>query len=235
MQKKETEKCNVLEDFEKILNYNFKDISLLKTALTHSSFANEAKEDLKNNERLEFLGDAVLSVIVSEHIFKNYPDLPEGKLSKLRASLVCEKTLCKFSKDINVGSFLLLSHGEQHCNGACRESILADAFEAVIAAIYLDGGLEEARSFILRFIKHELLNMASFIFDDYKTILQEIVQKNKGEKITYSLMEESGPAHNRLFKMSAQINSNVLGIGTGKSKKQAEQMAAKEVLKLMGY
>ncbi len=235
MREEELEICKRLEDLGKVLGYEFRDISLLKVAITHSSFANESKGSLKSNERLEFLGDSVLSVVVSEYIFKNYPDLPEGNLSKLRASLVCEKTLCKFSKSMDIGSFLLLSHGEQHCNGACRESILADAFEAIIAAIYLDGGLEEAKNFVLRFIKHEMLSVTSFIFDDYKTILQEIVQKNKGEKITYNLIEESGPAHNKIFKMDVRINSNVVGVGTGKSKKQAEQMAAREVLKLMGY
>lgn len=222
-------------ELEENLNYKFKDVGLLKTALTHSSFANENVKKVQSNERLEFLGDSVLSIVVSEYIFSNYPDLPEGKLSKLRASLVCEKTLCKFSKNLNVGAFLLLSHGERNCNGENRESILADAFEAIIAAIYLDSGLDNAKEFILNFIKKEINNNSELIFNDYKTILQEIVQKNKGETITYVLADESGPAHNKVFKMNAKINSNVVGCGVGKSKKEAEQMAAKEVLKLMGY
>ena len=232
--KEEIEVTNNLENLEKNLDYKFKDISLLVTAITHSSFANESKKELKNNERLEFLGDSVLSVIVSEYIFKNYPNLKEGKLSKLRASLVCEKTLCKFSKKLDVGSFLLLSHGERNCDGANRESILADAFEAIIAAIYLDSGLNEARNFVLGFIKKEIDNKSNLLLNDYKTILQEIVQKNKGETISYLLIGESGPAHDKFFKMEARINSNKVGIGFGKSKKEAEQMAAKEVLKLMG-
>ena len=232
--KEKTEVTSNLENLEKNLGYKFKDAFLLVTAITHSSFANESKKELKNNERLEFLGDSVLSVIVSEYIFKNYPNLKEGKLSKLRASLVCEKTLCRFSKKLDVGSFLLLSHGERNCDGANRESILADAFEAIIAAIYLDGGLNEARNFVLRFIKKEIDNKSNFLLNDYKTILQEIVQKNKGETINYLLIEESGPAHDKFFKMEARINSNKVGIGFGKSKKEAEQMAAREVLRLMG-
>ena len=232
--KEKTEVTSNLENLEKNLGYKFKDTFLLVTAITHSSFANESKKELKNNERLEFLGDSVLSVIVSEYIFKNYPNLKEGKLSKLRASLVCEKTLCRFSKKLDVGSFLLLSHGERNCDGANRESILADAFEAIIAAIYLDGGLNEARNFVLRFIKKEIDNKSNFLLNDYKTILQEIVQKNKGETINYLLIEESGPAHDKFFKMEARINSNKVGIGFGKSKKEAEQMAAREVLRLMG-
>ena len=226
---------NNLGNLEKNLNYKFKDIALLLTALTHSSFANESKKGLKSNERLEFLGDSVLSIVVSEYIFKNYPELKEGQLSKLRANLVCEKTICKFSKKLDVGSFLLLSHGERNGNGANRDSMLADAFEAIVAAIYLDGGLSEAKNFILKFVKAEISSRSDFLVNDYKTILQEIVQKNKGETISYLLVEETGPAHNKFFKMEAKINSNKIGVGFGKSKKEAEQMAAKEVLKLMGY
>ena len=174
---------------EKNLQYEFKDKNLLKTALTHSSFANESKVNLQSNERLEFLGDAVLSVVVSEYIFSNYPNLPEGKLSKLRASLVCEKTLCKFSKKLDVGAFLFLSHGEKNCNGASRDSILADAFEAIIAAIYLDSGLNSAKNFILTFIRKEVDSNSVLDSRDYKTLLQEIVQKNKGEVITYVLVD----------------------------------------------
>ena len=222
-------------ELENKLEYKFKDKNLLKTALTHSSYANESKDSLQSNERLEFLGDSILSAVVSEYIFYKYPDLPEGKLSKLRASLVCEKTLCKFSKKINIGNFLLLSHGERNCNGANRASILADAFEAIIAAIYIDGGFDSAKEFILGFIKNEINNSHVLEFKDYKSLLQEIVQKNKGEKIEYMLVEESGPAHSKIFKIDAKINSNVIGHGVGKSKKEAEQMAAKDILKLMGY
>ena len=232
---KNTDNACSLFELEKNLRYKFKNENLLKTALTHSSYANENKTGLHSNERLEFLGDSVLSIVVSEFIFSNYPDLPEGKLSKLRASLVCEKTLCKFSKKLNVGSFLYLSHGEKNCNGANRDSILADAFEAIIAAIYLDGGFDSAKKFILSFVKQEIDNSSILEYKDYKSLLQEIVQKNKGEKITYILVNETGPAHNRTFEIDARINSNTVWHGVGKSKKEAEQMAAKEVLKLMGY
>lgn len=224
-----------LAEFMEKIGYTFKNEMLITTALTHSSYANEWKRQLKNNERLEFLGDSVLSLVVAEYLFENYKHLPEGELTKLRASLVCEKSLHTFAKQLGLGQMLLLGKGEEHTGGRERPSILADAFEAVIAAVYLDGGFEEARKYVLRFIPTSLDTHANIGLQDYKTILQEIIQKNKEEKIEYVLMMESGPDHNKRFEVEVHLNSNVIGTGIGHSKKQAEQNAAKEALALMGY
>ncbi len=216
------------------LNYKFKNIKLLENALTHSSFANEARGGLSSNERLEFLGDSVLSIIVSDYLFKNFKKIPEGELTRIRASLVCEKSLCVFSRELELGSFLKLGKGEDHNGGRARDSILADTFEAVLAAIYLDGGMQPARDFVLRFILPELEDSNDEVFKDYKTVLQEIIQRNPEEFVTYILTGESGPDHNKFFEVEVHLNSNVIGKGSGKSKKQAEQMAAKQALELMG-
>ena len=223
---------NILEEN---LKYKFKDLKYLNIALTHSSFANESKNNLKSNERLEFLGDAVLSIVVSDYIFNNCPNLPEGELTKLRASIVCEKSLCKFSKILEVGKFLKLSKGERHSDGANRPSILADTFEAIIAAIYLDAGIEEARKFILRFVEPEINNPKPKAFKDYKTMLQEIIQQNKGENLKYILVSQLGPDHDKHFVSEVHLNSNVIGRGGGRSKKDAEQQAARGALELMGH
>lgn len=224
-------------EFEKKINYSFKNKALLREALTHSSYANEhKKQHFKYNERLEFLGDAVLSISVSDYIFKNCPELPEGDLTKLRASLVCEKSLFIFAKQINLGDYIFLSNGERRGGGAERPSIVSDAFEAVIAAIYLDGGMEEAKKFVLSFVVPEIKNhTAGKAFKDYKTKLQEIIQRNPGEKLNYVLVDESGPDHNKHFVVEVHLNSNVIGKGGGRSKKEAEQQAAREALELMGY
>lgn len=224
-----------MNELQSKIGYTFKNIGYLNTALTHSSYANEVKNGTKCNERLEFLGDAVLSIVVSDYIFLNCPNLPEGDLTKLRASLVCEKSLCGFSKSLEVGKYLLLSRGEQHSGGRNRASILADAFEAIIAAIYLDGGMEEARKFILKFVVPEIKNPKPKSFKDYKTDLQEIIQQNPEEVLEYVLVGESGPDHNKHFVVEAHLNSNVIGKGGGKSKKEAEQQAARQALELMGY
>lgn len=225
-----------MEDLQKSINYQFKDKNLLQEALTHSSYANEQKsKNIKCNERLEFLGDSVLSIVVSEYIYRKCPDFPEGDLTKLRASLVCEESLYKFAKMINLGSYLILSKGEQHNKGAQRPSILSDAFEAVIAAIYLDGGKKPAEDFILSFVIPEIKSYKKHPAKDYKTTLQEIIQKNPGEMLEYVLVGESGPDHNKHFVVEVHLNSNVIGKGGGKSKKQAEQQAAREALELMGY
>lgn len=226
---------NSLDELENTIEYKFKNIKLLKNALTHSSYANESKHGDKSNERLEFLGDSVLSIVVSDYIFKNCPNYPEGDLSKLRAALVCEKTLSKFARTIHLGDFIRLSHGEANLHGNERPSILADAFEALIAAIYLDGGIEPAGRFIMDFVKPEIDSPRSFSFKDYKTILQEIIQKNPEEKITYVLVGESGPDHDKHFTVEVRLNSNKIGKGGGRSKKEAEQQAAREALELMGY
>ena len=223
-----------MKTFEEILGYKFKNAKLLENALTHSSYANEAHSVHGSNERLEFLGDSILSIIVSEYLYKNYKKLPEGELTKLRASLVCEKTLCMFSKQLNVGDYILLGKGEANNHGNERASILADAFEAILAAIYLDGGMEVAKNHVLHFIIPELENGEYDLFIDYKTALQEIIQRNPEERLTYALVDESGPDHDKRFTVEVHLNSNVIGTGVGKSKKQAEQEAAHQALNLMG-
>ncbi len=224
-----------MEDFENVVKYQFKNKQLLTEALSHSSYANEKKKFRNSNERLEFLGDSVLSVVVSQYLFEHFSHLPEGELTKIRASLVCEKSLHGFAKQINLGKYLLLGRGEEHTGGRVRPSILADAFEAVIAAIYLDGGLEAVRKHVLRFIPDDIDKKNLAAFSDFKTILQEVIQKNPEEKVEYILADQTGPDHNKAFKVQVCLNSNIIGTGTGKSKKEAEQMAAKEALELMGY
>ena len=224
-----------LKKLEAAIGYHFQNLSLLRNAMTHSSYANENKKAGVNNERLEFLGDSVLGIVVADYLFKNCPHLPEGDLTKTRAALVCEKACCGFSQQLGVGEYLLLSHGEQNSGGRTRSSILADAFEAIIAAIYLDGGMEEARAFILRFVKPMLQTARPKPFKDYKTMLQEIVQKNPEESLEYVLTGESGPDHDKHFSVEVHLNSNVIGKGGGRSKKEAEQQAAREALELMGY
>lgn len=225
-----------MKEFEKVIGYQFKNKTLLKEALTHSSYANEHRDKgIKCNERLEFLGDAVLSIVVAEYIFANCPDLPEGELTKLRSSLVCEKALFKFGKQINLGEYLLLSRGEKNGGGYNRPSIVSDAFEAVIAAIYLDGGIEPAKKHILSFVIPEIKSQNKKPVKDYKTTLQEIVQQNPGEVLEYHMVSESGPDHDKHFVFEVHLNSNVIGKGGGRSKKEAEQNAAREALELMGY
>ena len=228
----ETKSISCLEDN---IGYKFKNRKYLEIAMTHSSYANEKKKGYESNERQEFLGDSVLSIVVSDYIFKHCPNFPEGDLSKLRAAVVCEKSLCKFSEELEVGSFLKLSKGERLSNGSSRPSILADAFEAIIAAIYLDGGLEEARRFILRFVEPVIKSPKPKVFRDYKTKLQEIIQQNKGEVLQYVLVSETGPDHDKHFVSQVQLNSNVIGKGGGRSKKDAEQEAARQALELMGH
>ncbi len=221
--------------FSEMVGYNFKNKALVIEALTHSSYANELHDGTKYNERLEFLGDSVLSIVVSDYIYKNCPELPEGKLTKLRAALVCERSLYGYAKQIKIGEFIRLSKGEFRNGGSDRPSILSDAFEAVIAAIYLDGGMEEAKKFILRFVVPDIKSAKPFEFKDYKTILQEIVQKNPEERLTYVLVKETGPDHDKHFVFEVHLNSNVIGKGGGRSKKEAEQEAARVALELMGY
>ena len=205
-----------LKEFQERIGYQFKDEKLLYEALSHSSFANENKKARNSNERLEFLGDSVLSIVVSDHIFEHYKHMPEGELTKMRASLVCEKALFEFSKKIELGKYIFLGKGEEITGGRERPSIISDAFEAVIAAIYLDGGIEPVSKYILSFIP-------------------ENIQKNPEERIEYHLKGESGPDHNKKFTVQVLLNTNVIGEGTGRSKKTAEQLAAKEALELMGY
>ncbi len=221
-----------MESLETKIKYVFRDKTLLIEALTHSSYANE-KGNMMSNERMEFLGDAVLSIVSAEYLYSKFPDLPEGKLSKLRSSLVCTQSLSSFARELNMGDYLRLGKGERASGGADRDSILENTFEAVIAAIYLDGGMEYAKKFILHFLARDIDNH-HVSFKDYKTTLQEIIQQNPDETLNYVLVGESGPDHNKRFDVEVHLNSNVIGRGTGRSKKQAEQEAAKEALSLMG-
>ena len=221
-----------MNDLIKKIGYEFKDESLLIRALTHSSYANERGGKNESNERLEFLGDSVLGFITAEFFFSREKDLPEGELTKLRAAAVCEKALSGFANKIGLGEYLLLGKGEINSNGKERPSILADAFEALIAAIYLDGGIENAKKFVTQFL--EDFSAEYYVINDAKTILQEIVQKNPGELLEYVLVNESGPDHAKCFEVEVRLNANVIGRGKGRSKKQAEQLAAKEALSLMG-
>lgn len=219
-------------DLEKIIGYTFKNKNLLETALTHSSYANEKQLSRDCNERLEFLGDSVLGVITADYFYHNLNHLPEGEMTKKRAACACEKSLHGFAKEIELGRFILLGKGEERTGGRSRPSILADAFEALIGAIYLDGGLESAKNFVLKFVEKAAQQQMSIV--DYKTVLQEIIQKNPDEHLTYVLVGESGPDHDKRFEVEVRLNSNVIGYGKGKSKKNAEQQAARQALELMG-
>ena len=225
--------AEIMRAFEDKIGYEFRNKSYLQTALTHSSFSNEHKE-FDYNERLEFLGDSVLGLVVSDYLFKLKKDLPEGKLTRLRANVVCEESLSEVARRINLGEHLFLGKGEKNSGGDDRDSILADATEAVIAAIYLDGGLKEAEKFILHNLRDTILkNIDENIFRDYKTILQEIIQSNNG-KLSYKLVRESGPDHNKKFEMQVKCGQDVIGLGKGKNKKEAEKEAARDALIKMG-
>lgn len=217
---------------ENVLNYRFKDESILLTALTHSSYANETKtKDVVCNERLEFLGDAVLGFVIGSYLYKTFPELSEGKLTKLRASVVCEQMLAKKAKALGVPPYLRLGKGEELTGGRERISILEDAFESIIGAIYLDGGVESASEFILGQLKSEIESIkASQHVLDNKTSLQEILQRTSQAPIEYIVIGESGPAHNKIFKVEVRHCGKVLGQGRGKSKKEAEQHAAEVAL-----
>jgi ribonuclease-3 len=218
-----------MEELEKILGYEFKDKNLLVTALTHSSYSNESGGD--NYERFEFLGDSVLGMIVSEYIFLKFPELSEGRLTKIRSSLVCEKTLKFYSLKMNIGKFLRLSRGENRNGGRERASILADVFESVIAAIFLDGGIKPAKELVLSFISENIDNIEEYL-PDYKSEIQEVNQTSGNNVVSYVLVNESGPDHNKKFTIELRINGKPAGIGTGGSKKEAEQLAAKNALKI---
>ena len=213
------------EELEEKLHYHFKNRDLLITALTYSSYANEAKAPTKYNERLEFLGDSVLSLVVANYLFR-HSTRPEGELSRMRASLVSEEALFQFAKEIDLGAYLRLGRGEELGGGRERPSVVSDAFEAVIAALYLDGGMEAARSFILPFITE-----GKTAEEDYKTKLQEVIQQNPEDKLSYAVTGESGPAHDKRFEVTVLLNGSAMAAGTGRSKKAAEQQAAKAALR----
>ena len=219
-------------ELEYKIKYNFNNRNRLLLAMTHSSYANEVKGDaLTSNERLEFLGDAVLNFIISDAIYRKYPDLSEGEMTKARANIVCESSLMKCADDIGIGAFLLLGKGEEITGGRTRPSILSDAFESLIGAIYLDGGIDGARGFIEQTMPHLIDNaVRGLISMDYKTQLQEKVQKNGEHRIIYTIINEKGPDHDKVFVSQVSVDNRLLGIGKGKSKKEAEQNAAKAAL-----
>lgn len=209
--------------------YHFKDIELLKTALTHSSYANERK--CQSYERLEFMGDSILGYVTAEFLYRHKPMLPEGRMTKLRAELVCEVSLHKVAQELGIGRYLRLGKGEENSGGRERVSILADIIEAIIAAIYIDGGMDEAKRFIMERVLNDVEISDTHKTADYKTELQELVQKKSNQHISYDLVSESGPDHNKSFTFSVSVNGIKTGEGTGRTKKEAEQMAAMEALK----
>jgi len=216
----------MLKDLEAAIGYRFSNITLLQNALTHSSYANERWHDsLKSNERLEFLGDSILGMVVAEHLYKNFPDRPEGELTRMRADMVCETSLAVIAEKLDLGKHLLLGHGEEQGGGRTRASTLADAVESVIAACFLDGGMSAAERFIRQFVLSST-DTGKLRNADYKTALQELIQQKKNQTLTYTLVGESGPDHDKQFFVEVALNGQKIGEGSGSSKKRAEQSAA---------
>ncbi len=230
-----TENRNKLNGLEEVIGYRFRDRGNLVLALTHSSYANERKAaDIKSNERLEFLGDSVLNIVTSDYIYRNCPELPEGEMTKMRAAIVCESSLARCAEKIRLGDYLFLGKGEENTGGRNRSSILSDAFEALIGAIYIDGGISEARRFILKTMEEIYLDLERIdVFKDYKTMFQEIVQKKGDQRISYRILNEKGPDHNKVFTAQVLVGEKPYGKGTGRSKKEAEQNAAKDAIDKM--
>ena len=220
----------MIKDLEAAIGYHFENISLLQNALAHSSYANERwHNSLKSNERLEFLGDSILGMVTAEYLYRNYPNRLEGDLTRMRADMVCERALAKVAEQMNLGEYLLLGNGEEQGGGRSRDSILADAVESVIAACFLDGGMEPARALIERFVLQNVPDK-KLHNADYKTALQELVQKKKDQVLTYTLVGESGPDHDKKFDVQVRLNGTVVGCGSGSSKKRAEQAAARATI-----
>ena len=216
----------MIKDLETAIGYRFRNIQLLQNALTHSSYANERwHNSLLSNERLEFLGDSVLGMLVAEYLYRNFPDRPEGELTRMRADMVCEQTLAAAANKIGIGEHLMLGHGEERLGGRNRNSILADAMESVIAACFLDGGIQAALKVVQQFILVEV-PVTKLHNVDYKTQLQELVQQKKNQVLSYALVGESGPDHDKHFEVEVSLNGKVVGSGSGSSKKRAEQSAA---------
>ena len=219
----------MIKDLEEAIGYRFSNITLLQNALTHSSYANEHWHDsLKSNERLEFLGDSILGMVVAQYLYQNFPTRPEGELTRMRADMVCEQALAAIANRLELGQHLLLGHGEEQ-GGRSRSSILADAVESVIAASFLDGGMDAARKIIDRFVLCDV-PVTRMHNADYKTALQEQVQKKKNQVISYTLVGQSGPDHNKRFTVAVSVNGTVVGQGEGSSKKRAEQDAARAAM-----
>lgn len=220
-----------MESLESRLGYRFRNRSLLENALTHSSYANENRDSWGSNERLEFLGDSILGMITADYLYRNHPDLPEGEMTRKRAALVCEESLVEVADRWDLGSWLRLGKGEEACGGRKRPSIRADAVEAVLAAVYLDGGLDQAAGIIRRFILDREEEKGAN--RDYKTALQELIQREPGRTLTYRLTGESGPDHAKVFSMEVDLNGKTVGSGQGRSKKEAEQLAAKAAIEML--
>ena len=221
-----------IKELEQMIGYTFRDPQMLLTAMCHSSYANEHRQkQMHDNERLEFLGDAVLEIASSDFLFHQYPQMPEGKLTKLRASIVCEPTLALCAREIHLEHHLLLGKGEEHTGGRYRDSIVSDAMEALIGAIYLDGGFANAKEFVEKFILTDIEHKK--LFYDSKTILQEIVQAHFKEELSYHLVGEEGPDHDKTFQVELQIGEQVYGIGKGRTKKSAEQEAAYKTILML--
>lgn len=230
-----TARAKELEELQTAINYRFEDIGILNNALTHSSFIGNKNDFIQHNERLEFIGDSILNMVVSLHLYSKCKSCPEGQLTRIRASVVCETSLYKVANMLNLGKYLLLSKGEENTGGRTRVSILADAAEALIAAIYLDGGIKKARAFVLKFFKGIIEDsVESKIFNDYKSYLQEYVQKSNIGKLDYKILSEAGPDHNKTFEMALYLNNNLVGVGKGHSKKDAHQAAAKNAIEALG-
>lgn len=223
-----------LDKIEENIGYRFKKREFLILAMTHSSYANENK--LLSNERLEFLGDSVLNITISEYIYTHFPELSEGDMTKMRANIVCEYSLNECANNIHLGDFLLLGKGESLSGGRKRASILSDAYEALLGAMYLDSGMEQVRKFILFHMENLINNsIKGIIAFDYKTQLQEIVQRKNDQRVIYEIVKESGPDHNKLFVSCVKVAGKVLGVGEGKSKKESEQRAAKIALESLSF
>lgn len=219
---------------EERLGYSFRNRALLETALTHSSYANENRASgIVCNERLEFLGDSVLGVTVADFLYRHFPDMPEGRMTRLRAELVCEQSLHRVALELHLGDYLRLGKGEEHNGGRKRASILSDAVEAVIAAMYLDAGMETAAGFIHRCLLDDVRAIETPTFTDYKTSLQELVQRHSGQVLSYELVGEEGPDHAKTFRVQVCLNGEPLGRGTGRTKKEAEQAAAANALEAL--
>lgn len=229
----ETNRSQVLDEMQQVVAYTYKNSELLKIALTHSSYANEHRNHrIKDNERLEFLGDAILDLIISEYLFSKYPEMPEGDLSKIRASIVCEASLAKNARKMDLGKYILLGKGEEMTGGRSRSSILADAFEAITGSLFMDGGFEQAKTFIWNTLVKDVEQTESIetLYTDYKTLLQECIQKVSSNPITYKVVGEDGPDHDKHFYVEVMHEAKKLGRGVGKSKKEAEQDAARKAL-----
>lgn len=223
-----------MDSLEKKIGHSFRDRALLTTALTHSSYANENRGRGECNERLEFLGDSVLGMVVADALYRRFPELPEGRMTRLRAQLVCEESLHRVASELGLGEYVRLGRGEEHTGGRRRTSILADAVEAVIAAMYLDGGLETAKAFIERQILSALDGAGPVMrVEDCKTELQELVQKKSGQSLSYELLGESGPDHDKTFTSQVSLNGRPIGSGSGRTKKEAEQAAARAALEAL--